>query len=84
MSAAETKLTRWLKEIDELHDKYRWLLFFRVPKMMILHRLIIAEDCCLRKIVSEVGFLFQSDSRTWEKLTEIARVSLPLLNVLNT
>ncbi len=67
----------WLTEVEGLHAKYRWLLFFRVPKLMILYELISAEVLSPSTIISEIGFLFQNDPLTRVKLSPLVEVSSP-------
>ena len=56
----EQALDAWTSEVAELCDKYPWLLYFSVPRMLQLYRLIVptaSDDAIELRIVHEVSFL---------------------------
>ncbi len=65
----------WINTMEELHSSYKWLLFFRVPKLMILCDLLRADKPCVSEIVQEIGFLFQRDAVSRALLQNVVRVS---------
>jgi hypothetical protein len=64
----QLEITNWNKEVSEMRAEYMWLLYFSVPKMMLLYNLIRSScqgDERTDKIVHEVSFLMSSG---WEEL----------------
>ena len=54
----QASLTKWKKQVDVFRDKYTWLLYFSMPKALLLYSLISnnkAED-----IIQEVSFITPS------------------------
>ena len=53
-------IVEWKKEVSDLQNHYTWLLYFSVPKLLLLHSLInsSSED----EIVDEVSFLVNNQS----------------------
>ena len=72
---AESILTEWMNKVEELHTSYKWLLFFRFPKLMVLYDLLRADKPCISEIVQEIGFLFQRDANSRALLQSVAMVS---------
>lgn len=79
----ETELADWNDQVEKLHSSYKWLLFFRVPKLRILNDLLIgyatqpsqdSDPQHLLNIVREIGFLFRNDSETRKALEPIVEV----------
>lgn len=48
----------------ELRNEYKWLLFFSVPKLLLLYHLL--QDQNLAAIVHEISFLFSNTQASWE------------------
>lgn len=48
---------KWQKEVSELRSHYTWLLYFSVPKMLLLHRQINSSPQDINAIVHEVSFV---------------------------
>ena len=48
----------------ELRKKYRWLLFFSVPKLLLLYHLLREQN--LAAIVHEISFLFSNTQASLE------------------
>ena len=57
-----------MNKLEEVHSSYKWLLFFRVPKLMMLYEALAAEKPSVPAIIKEVGFLFKRDPDTRESL----------------
>jgi hypothetical protein len=57
----EIILTTWTHEVANLRKEFSWLLFFSVPKLLRLYRLLSEEqenmDVHLKRIVHEISFL---------------------------
>ena len=75
VTKAESTLTEWINKVEELHTSYKWLLFFRVPKLMILYDLLRADKPCISEIVQEIGFLFKRDAASRALLQGVVMVS---------
>ena len=59
VSKMESEVTSWKTKVAELHSLYNWLLYFSVPKLLLLHQLLLfptKEDTC-ENIVHEISFL---------------------------
>lgn len=73
-------ITKWSSEVSHLRAQYTWLLYFSVPKMMLLYWLI--HDSCqggeemVDKMVHEVGFLMINQPGEGEKLRKTVVVSI--------
>ena len=68
-------LTTWVHRVDELRNQYKWLLFFSIPKMLLLHNLLRAKDPNLKAIVHEISFLCCNDQAVWESVQVAVKVS---------
>ena len=70
-----TKLVfRWSDKVSQLRREYSWLLFFSVPKLLLLHSLVDELQPDLAAIVAEISFLFENDSDVRKKLTNVVKV----------
>ena len=68
-------LATWLQSVDELRAKYDWLLFFSVPKLLILYHLLQVEDPNLETIVHEISFLCSNEQAAWKGVCMKVEVS---------
>ena len=68
-------LTTWLQCVDELRNHYDWLLFFSMPKLLLLYRLLRADGPNMEAIVQEINFLYSNPQASWESTCEIVEVS---------
>lgn len=53
-------VTEWSQEVSDLRARYTWLLFFSVPKMLLLHKLMHSpplEGEKIDNVFHEVSFL---------------------------
>ena len=65
---------RWSDKVSQLRREYSWLLFFSVPKLLLLHSLVDEMQPDLAAIVAEISFLFENDSDVREKLSSVVKV----------
>ena len=60
---AQQKLNDWKETVQTLHSKYKWLLFFRIPKLMQLCKYLdssmIFDNSLLHCVLQEIQFLLQ-------------------------
>ena len=61
-------LTAWLRHVDELRSQYDWLLFFNVPKLLLLYHLLLEENPNLEAIVHEISFLCSNEQGALESV----------------
>lgn len=71
---AAQMLSKWREEVSQLRIQYEQLLFFSIPKLLHLFRMITAEKPEINAIVQEVGFLFQNKPLVLKKLKETVQV----------
>ena len=66
MKTTEQQLTRWTQQVAALRSHYDWLLFFSVPKLLTLYKLLAVDDVFhnLDAIVHEISFLSHNDEDT--------------------
>ena len=57
-------LTNWMKCVAELRSQYDWLLFFSVPKLLLVYHLLQEEN--VEAIVHEISFLCSNEQAAWE------------------
>lgn len=55
-----TSVTKWKQEVSNLRVDYTWLLYFSVPKILLLYDLITSSPSEAEKIIQEVSFLTAS------------------------
>ena len=74
----EAALESWKKRVAELRNQYRWLLFFSIPKILYLYKLLSSsedgEPELLDKIVCEISFLCQNDQSSRDALKRSVQV----------
>ena len=72
----ELALSRWKKRVTELRAQYDWLLFFSIPKILNLYKLLISSDLNIQLdfIIHEISFLCQNDVHTREDLKHRVQV----------
>ena len=75
----KSKLMNWANHVTELRSQYQWLLFFSVPKQLLLYQLIQnwndknVEEC-LDLLLKEVMFLVTNDPITRHHLRQEIQV----------
>lgn len=68
-------LTRWMQHVDELRNQYHWLLFFSVPKMLLLYHLLQEENSNPWAIVHEISFLCYNEQAAWKNAQVVVKVN---------
>ena len=68
-------LTKWMQQVDELRNQYHWLLFFSVPKMLLLYHLLQEKKPNVEAIVHEISFLCCNEQAAWENARVVVEVS---------
>ena len=75
----EATLEHWRKRVVELRSRYPWLLFFSIPKILGLYKLLSTRDSDskhLDKIVCEISFLCPNDQNKRSDLKKEVKVIL--------
>ena len=75
------ELTLWTKTVTDLRNQYEWLLFFSVPKLLLVYQLIQGwneeeREGCLDQLVREISFLINNEAMTRETLRKKIEVNL--------
>ena len=60
----EKMLTNWMQRVAELRSQYDWLLFFSVPKLLLVYHLLQEEN--VEAIVHEISFLCSNEQDAWK------------------
>ena len=68
-------LTKWIEDVAALRNKYDWLLFFSVPKLLLLYHLLMAKDPKLKAIMHEISFLCSNEQEAWTRTFKMVKVS---------
>ena len=71
---AHDVLAKWISEVEQLHNSNKWLLFFRIPKLLMLYKVLTSESCNVTTIHQEIGFLFQRDVTSRQELNKALEV----------
>ena len=76
----ESLLTAWARSVTKLRSQHQWLLFFSVPKQLLLFQLIQQleegrEEEIADQVVKEVMFLVTNDPRARDKIKDSVLVS---------
>ena len=71
----EVAVTGWNREMSCLCNKFSWVLFFSVPKLLKLYYLLCneAEDH-LQQVVYEISFLCENNAETRREMSESVKV----------
>ena len=64
----ENELMTWMQTVTELRSKYNWLLFFSIPKLLIIYGLLKSAESKeqIEQLMQEISFLCCNDQRTRE------------------
>ena len=65
--------TKWSRQINDLRDEYKWLVFLSIPRVLLLANVLKREQVDL--IVSEVSFLVKNQPSVRETLQQNIKVS---------
>ena len=66
-------LDEWIQHVDKLRAQYHWLLFFSMPKILLLYHLLQEKN--VEAIVREISFLCHNDQAAWENAQVVVEVS---------
>ncbi len=73
------RVTDWALKVSDLRSTHSWLLYFSVPKLLQLYRVItcdtLAEEEKVLRIVHEVSFIAPNHTRARERLRDGVEVS---------
>ena len=75
----EEKLTEWRQKLKHLRTDYDKLLFFYIPKMLRMFKMLHSGSSLqenVPQLVQEVSFLFDSTAETREHLTASLQVGM--------
>ena len=64
-----------MQRVTDLRSQYSWLLFFSVPKLLVLYHLLRKETPDLEAIVHEISFLCCNEQGALESVREMVEVS---------
>ena len=69
----ESKLTSWARCVTELRSLHKWLLFFSVPKQLLLYQLIQQfskdrEEEVTERLMQDIMFLVKNVPTARQKL----------------
>ena len=70
----EQLIQQWSEKVSQLQKEYSWLLFFSVPKLLLLYSLVDVQEPNIPAIVVEISFLFENTSEVREKVTTALKV----------
>ena len=72
----ETKklVQQWSEKVSQLRREYSWLLFFSVPKLLLLYSLVNKKEPKIPAIVAEISFLFENNMEVRGKLITVLKV----------
>lgn len=84
---AQKTLDDWNQLVETLHSEYKWLLFFRIPKLMQLckqlHSDLTLEESS-QGIFNEIQFLVQRKGRGNQEKSIIKDIKVRLISKLPT
>ena len=64
-----------MQHVNELRSQYHWLLFFSVPKLLLLYRLLQEKKINVEAIVHEISFLCSNEQASWKNAHDLVEVS---------
>ena len=76
---ADGHVSTWVQWVDERRSEYVWLLFFSVPKVLVLNSFLCAEQplADLDNIIHELSFLCTNTSEARDAMYEGVKVFSP-------
>ena len=71
------QLNAWNCSVTLVRAQYEWLVFFSIPKLLILYKLLDSEAApeCIDRIVQEISFLCCDDETSRKSLRAQVEVS---------
>lgn len=75
----ELDLNDWSTNLDTLYDKFRWLLFFSVPRLLWLKNHLICnehkdDENYVKEISKEISFLCLNNEKTRARMNTAVKV----------
>ena len=70
-----------MQHVAELRSQYNWLLFFSVPKLLLLYHQLQEENPSVEAIVHEISFLCSNEQATWKNAHKLVEVSGQLVKI---
>lgn len=67
-----------LREVSELRSRYTWLLYFSIPKMLLLHKQIHSPSRDIDVIVHEISYIVYNQKIEITELRQGVLVSLSM------
>lgn len=69
VNETQSCVVEWTQEVLKLQKNHSWLVYFNMPKLLLLHRLL----CSLQteKIVHEVSFLAHNQTAKLKERAEV-------------
>ena len=68
----------------ELHKKYEWLMFFSVPKVIVLQQMLISDEPEVDSIVEGIGPLLVNTPSAREALSAAVKVGICLYMIFRS
>ena len=72
----QAEVEEWKQNMLQLQAHFPWLLYFSVPKILLLHQLLSHHQIDLDKIIHEVSFLIINQPQQRSRLQDIIMVSI--------
>eukprot|EP00731_Ephydatia_muelleri_P036542 Em0275g1a len=69
----ESEAQKWSKRVTFLRSQHKWLLFFPIPKILILYKMIKTIPLDVARIVQEVSILISNTQSEQENLCSIVQ-----------
>lgn len=74
---ANLRCDTWIREVDIVLRRFKWLVFFTIPKLLILHSAVADRMTSRRKIMLEFYHIFKRDIQTWREVERATEVCVP-------
>ena len=75
MHSANTKYNSWMKNVEDLLNECKWLLFFTIPKLLLIHSLLEDGKMARRNLMLEFYYIFKRNQETWKTVDEATEVT---------
>lgn len=74
----QNAVEEWEQEVSELRSQYAWLLYFSIPKMLLLFKLLKSRSQSIDAIVHEVSFIVYNQKVETTELRQGVLVSFEI------
>ena len=75
MTEVDAVRRKWVVEIERVHGSNKLLVFFGVPKLMILNDALSSDPPCVYTITEEIVFLCKRDMSVRERIRAAVQVT---------